>query len=119
MTEIPFELEDGTTIYIEAEDTGKSGGMQRVGITDPNKQQDGKAVKKFSDALQHIRPAAEILLNTFKEMNTPYSLFSNAGQPFFMGNLACLNIFKPHGKHPPAACDDIKDNDGPMNAIFI
>lgn len=65
---IIFELEDGTPVYIESKDPGRGGGMERVGRTG---EKEVAATKRFAEALAHIRPAAETVLNTFREMNTP------------------------------------------------
>lgn len=75
---IEFELEDGTRIWIEGEE--ESRGMQRVGRGDGNK--DEKKAGKFTKALAGIKPAAETVLNSFREMNTPDEIGLEFGMKF-------------------------------------
>ena len=62
----PFVLDDGTEIYIETTDAHT--GMQRVGRGGKAEE---KAAQSFTGALKHIRPAAQAMLDTFKDINTP------------------------------------------------
>jgi hypothetical protein len=61
----PFELEDGTLVYVEVEDVDR--GMRRVSRGGEEKD----ACGRFKEALAYVRPAAEEVLNAFREMNTP------------------------------------------------
>ncbi len=65
---IVFELEDGTPVYIESTDPIQGRGVERVGKSG---KREVEATRRFADALAHIRPAAETVLNTFREMNPP------------------------------------------------
>lgn len=64
---IQFALEDGSPVYVEVEAAEEK--SQRVsrqlekGIV--------QAEQSFKVALEHVKPAAETVLNTFREMNTP------------------------------------------------
>lgn len=74
----PFELEGGKIIYVEVTDAER-GGMQRVGRS---AEEDKKAAKRFKEALEHVKPAAEAVLNAFKEMNTPDEIGLEFGVKF-------------------------------------
>ena len=74
----PFELDDGTLIYVEVPDADR-GGMQRVGRSG---EEDKKAAKRFTEAMAHVKPAAETVLNAFKEMNTPDEIALEFGVKF-------------------------------------
>lgn len=74
----PFELDDGTLIYVEVPDADR-GGMQRVGRS---AEEDAKVAKRFTEALAHVKPAAETVLNAFKEMNTPNEIALEFGVKF-------------------------------------
>lgn len=73
----PFDLGDGTIVYIEVEDA--RGGMQRVGR---GGQSEEKAATRFTDAIANIRPAAEAVINAFREMNTPDEIALEFGMKF-------------------------------------
>lgn len=63
---VQFTLDDGSQMYVEtAEDTASG---QRV-----SKSREGieEAEKGFSEAIAHIKPAAEKVLQAFREMNSP------------------------------------------------
>jgi len=62
----PFILDDGTEIYIETEE--RPTGMQRVSRGGKAGQ---KAAQSFTGALKHVKPAAQAMLDTFKDINTP------------------------------------------------
>jgi len=55
------------------------GGMQRVGRSG---EEDKKAAKRFTEAMAHVKPAAETVLNAFKEMNTPDEIALEFGVKF-------------------------------------
>lgn len=73
---IEFKLEDGTSVYVEAEDV--EGGYQRVA----RGEERGKACKQFTEAITHVRPAAEAVLDAFREMNTPDEIALEFGVKF-------------------------------------
>lgn len=76
---IPFELEDGQ-IHIEVEDEDQNGtGFRRVGRGD---EKESTAPKRFSDAIAGVKPAAEALLASFKEINTPSEIGLEFGLKF-------------------------------------
>jgi hypothetical protein len=77
MKTLPFELDDGTLIYVEPADTDI--GMERVGR---NADPEARAVKRFTDAMQHIRPAAQAVLDTFREINRPAEVNLEFGVKF-------------------------------------
>lgn len=64
---VQFELADGSPVYVEVEERDAIG-VQRVGRGD---EAIAKAQDRFVDALDKIKPAAEMVLNTFRELNTP------------------------------------------------
>ncbi|HSO20634.1 MAG TPA: CU044_2847 family protein [Desulfosarcina sp.] len=68
---------DGEKVYVEADDDGS--GTQRVA-------RGGEPVvatdSKFQEAIARIRPAAEAVLNTFREMNTPDEIGLEFGVKF-------------------------------------
>ncbi len=73
---IEFEM-DGEPVYVEVEPSGS--GVRRV-----SRGGDGaaKAEKRFQDAIARIRPAADALLTSFKEMNTPDEIGLDFGIKF-------------------------------------
>jgi len=68
MKHITYTLEDGTPVYIEAEEVEKPKGSKLVS---GKKDKEGVEVKRFENALVNIKPAAESVLQTFRDMNTP------------------------------------------------
>ncbi len=77
---IPFDLE-GSPVYIEIEDSGeRSSGEERLG----GRKKDGndKAENRFTDAISRVKPAAEAVLKTFSEMNTPEEIGLEFGIKF-------------------------------------
>lgn len=64
-----FELEDGSPVYVEVEDSGDSD-RERVSRRGDDSRID-KAQERFVTALARVRPAAEAVLDTFRELNTP------------------------------------------------
>ena len=62
---VEFQLEDGSPVVVEVEDSGE--GRQRVsrgGAPDQSQE-------RFNDAIARVRPAAEAVLQAFRELNTP------------------------------------------------
>ncbi|MDM8517898.1 CU044_2847 family protein [Desulfobacterales bacterium HSG16] len=76
---IEFELEDGTPVYIEVEDPKAGQGTQLV-------SRGGKGIEKsenkFTEAVKKIKPAAEAVLDTFRDMNTPDEIGLEFGLKF-------------------------------------
>ena len=64
---IEFEL-NGQPVYFETEMT-EAEGMRRVSRGADDEPE--KASSRFIDAVARIKPAAEVVLNAFREMNTP------------------------------------------------
>ncbi|MCI5211760.1 MAG: hypothetical protein D3910_23935 [Candidatus Electrothrix sp. ATG2] len=75
---IEFEL-DGQPVYIEAE-VSEPEGMRRVGRGGDDTTK--KAELLFVDAVNRIKPAAEVVLNAFQEMNTPDEIALEFGLNF-------------------------------------
>lgn len=65
---IMFEM-DGQPVYVEAELSESEKSMQRV--TRSGKREPVQAESRFVDALASVKPAAQHVLDTFREMNTP------------------------------------------------
>ncbi len=77
---IPFDL-DGSPVYIEIEDSeGRSSGKERLG--GKRKDESEKAENRFTDAIARIKPAAEAVLKTFHEMDTPEEIGLEFGIKF-------------------------------------
>ena len=75
---IEFEL-DGQPVYIEAE-VSEPEGMRRVGRGGDDTTK--KAELLFVDAVNRIKPAAEVVLKAFREMNTPDEIALEFGLNF-------------------------------------
>jgi hypothetical protein len=66
---IELQLSDGTPVYVEAaEDLAPGRGPQRVSRGESGAQE---VDTRFEDAVARIRPAAQVLLDSLKELNTP------------------------------------------------
>lgn len=77
--QISFQLDGEDEVIIEVEDT-RPGGMQRVSRSDERGvEQSGK---KFMDALNHVRPAAEMVLESFQKLNAPDEINLEFGMTF-------------------------------------
>lgn len=75
---IEFEL-DGQPVYVEAE-ISEPEGTRRVSLG--SKDEPEKAESRFVDAVARIKPAAEAVLNAFREMNTPDEIALEFGLNF-------------------------------------
>ncbi|MCP3964598.1 MAG: hypothetical protein GY719_42760 [bacterium] len=67
---VEFELDDGTPVYVEINEESpreieKVGGRRGKDTDDPPKG------GSFEGAIGRIKPAAEAVLNAFREFNTP------------------------------------------------
>ncbi len=66
---IELKLADGTPVYIETtDDRLTQQGSQRVSRGPSGAQE---ADTRFEEAVARIRPAAQVLLDSLKELNTP------------------------------------------------
>ena len=77
MKTMPFILDDGTIIHVESVDAPSE--MERVSR---GEEPEAKAARRFSDALGHIRPAAQAVLDTFQAINTPAEIQLEFGVKF-------------------------------------
>lgn len=75
---VPFDFENDQ-IYIEVEDVREEEGSGRVGRTDG---EPAAGDKRFAAAIAKIKPAAEAVLNTFREINTPAEIELEFGIKF-------------------------------------
>jgi hypothetical protein len=75
---IEFEL-DGQPVYFETEIT-EAEGMKRVSRGEEEKPE--MASSRFTEAVARIKPAAEVVLNAFREMNTPDEIGLEFGLKF-------------------------------------
>ncbi len=73
---VEFELEDGSSIVFE---TQSDAGTQRIATRSdvPEKSDD-----RFEQVASRIRPAAKIVLNALKELNTPTEINMEFGLKF-------------------------------------
>ncbi len=74
---VEFDL-DGNPVYIEIEEAEER--VTRAGRGDEGEIE--KAESKFTKAIAHIKPAADAILNTFQEMNTPEEIGLEFGLKF-------------------------------------
>jgi len=65
---IQFELEDGSPVYVEVEDESGKEGWQRASRGEGAAERAGQL---FTAAIARLRPAAEAVLQAFRELNTP------------------------------------------------
>jgi len=65
---IQFEL-DGKPVFIEVEASGETSGRQLTGRRNEGGIEQSGA--RFTETIARIRTAAEAVLHSFKEMNTP------------------------------------------------
>ncbi len=72
---VQFEL-DGNPVFVEVEEPE---GSRRVSLGE-----DGiiQAEARFKDAIARVKPAAEAVLQTFREMNTPDEIGLEFGMKF-------------------------------------
>ncbi|CAK8724112.1 Trypsin-co-occurring domain-containing protein [Candidatus Electronema halotolerans] len=75
---IEFEL-DGQPVYVEAE-VSEAEGMRRVSRGGGDEPE--RAESRFVEAVARIKPAAEAVLNAFREMNTPDEIALEFGLNF-------------------------------------
>lgn len=75
---VPFELEDGSKVWVEVEEDPR-GGMHRVSRGEEDKD---KPVGRFEKALDSVKPAAEAVLKSFRQINTPEEIGLEFGVKF-------------------------------------
>jgi hypothetical protein len=77
---LQFELEDGSSIFVEvSEGPGEAYGPRRVGRGVEASEQ---AVQRFNETIARVRPAAEAVLKTFQGLNTPDEIALEFGIKF-------------------------------------
>jgi hypothetical protein len=77
---IELKLADGTSVFVEDTGTAPAGqGPQRVSRGSTGAQQ---ADSRFEEAVARIRPAAEALLDSLKELETPDQIDLEFGLKF-------------------------------------
>lgn len=72
---VKYEMEGGTSILIEATDTG---GIERIS----DKDNTSKASEKFEQAVSHIKPMADALFGSLAELNSPKEIQLEFGVKF-------------------------------------
>ena len=75
---LEFELADGTPVYVETTDVGATD-LRRVGRGEEGPL---KADSRFEEAVARIRPAAQALLDSLRELNTPEEVGLEFGLKF-------------------------------------
>ena len=75
---IEFEL-NGQPVYVETE-ISEAEGMRRVSRGGGDEPE--QAASRFTEAVARIKPAAEAVLNAFREMNTPDEIALEFGLNF-------------------------------------
>ena len=76
---VQFDLEETGPVLIEVEDTENYRGVERVSRTGEGIL---KAEKTFMEGINRVKPAAEAVLNAFREMNTPDEIHLEFGLKF-------------------------------------
>lgn len=76
---VQFDLEETGPVFIEVEDTENYRGVERVSRTGEGIL---KAEKTFMEGINCVKPAAEAVLNAFREMNTPDQIHLEFGLKF-------------------------------------
>lgn len=75
---VEFEL-DGQPVYVETE-ISEQQGIELVSLGKEDEPE--KAIDSFEKVVSRIKPAAELVLNSFKEMNTPDEIVLEFGLNF-------------------------------------
>jgi len=75
---VEFALEDGSVVAVEVE--GEGSGMQRASRGGETEAEQAKS--RFTEAIARVKPAAEAVLNAFREMNTPDEIGLEFGVKF-------------------------------------
>jgi hypothetical protein len=75
---VAFEL-DGQSVFVETE-ISEQQGLERIARGTEDEPE--PAESRFVDAVERIKPAAEVVLNAFREMNTPDEIGLEFGLKF-------------------------------------
>jgi hypothetical protein len=78
---VQFRIDDETTVMVEVEKGNARGGVMRTAGGDKSDEVK-EAERRFDEALDTIRPAAERVLKLFQEMNTPDEIGLEFGVKF-------------------------------------
>lgn len=76
---VKFQLEDGSSVVFES-DAELSGGVTR--IAKGNNLEPVVADEKFNAVARRIKPAAQLVLDSLKELNTPREISLEFGLKF-------------------------------------
>jgi hypothetical protein len=74
-----FPLDDDSPVFVEIDDTDDASGPRRVGRGDDGIAQ---VEQRFTKVIARVRPAAEAVLQSFREMNTPDEIGLEFGVKF-------------------------------------
>lgn len=76
---LEFELADGTPVYVETTNAGADSGLSRVSRGDGGLL---KADSRFAEAVGRIGPAAQVLLDSLRDLDTPAEIGLEFGLKF-------------------------------------
>ncbi len=79
---IPYDLKDSEPIFIEIEVPEEQGGYRRVSRGTDEEQVLQESAGKFEKAIRRVKPAAESIVNMFREMNSPNEIGIEFGLKF-------------------------------------
>ena len=68
---IQFELDDGTLIYLEGEEIRNAAGSSFVRLRGGDRHSEQNTVGRFQASIERIRPAAQLVLDSFRSLNSP------------------------------------------------
>jgi hypothetical protein len=68
---VEFDLEDGSSVYMEIDEPAAYSGLKRAGGKGVEKSDAPENLGPFKKTLEQVRPAAEMVLGAFREMNAP------------------------------------------------
>lgn len=77
-----LEMADGTSVWIETDSTAAPAGGSTLRRVSRGGAAQGEADRRFEDAIAQIRPAAQALLDSLKELNTPEEIALEFGIKF-------------------------------------
>jgi hypothetical protein len=77
---LEFELADGTPVYVET--AGADGTDMRLRRISRGGTGGGEVDRRFEEAVSRIRPAAQALLDSLRELNTPDEINLEFGLKF-------------------------------------
>ena len=76
---LKFKLADGTPVYVETNQAAPDADLRRVGRGGgPAAEVD----RRFEDAVARIRPAAQVLLDSLRDLNSPEEISLEFGLKF-------------------------------------